>query len=60
MHVIFFFLHVMHVRSTHVDSLCLCVCGYVCQTGTEAIEVETLTQNNEAVPHLPVSGGNEH
>ncbi len=56
--------YMLHVLSMYVRSLCLknwsvCVCVCVCEkcwTGTEALEVETLTQNNVAVPRLPASG----
>lgn len=44
--------HMLHVLSMYARSLCL----KKCWTGMEAIEVETLTQNNVAVPLLPASG----
>lgn len=54
MHVFVFVFFVMYVHSLCLNNeMCGCV---KCQPGTEAIEVETLTQNNEAVPYLPVNG----
>lgn len=54
--------HMVHVLSMYCmcahrvwRTKCVLVC-MKCWTGTEAIEVETLTQNNVAMPRLPASG----
>ena len=48
-------IYMLHVLSTYVHEQLKRVC-VKCWTGTEAIEVETLTHNNVAVPRLPACG----